>query len=441
MEAQEGSDDFEAASGSLTATVRIGSPSNTIRGRAPQDLRLEDPEEYDHERHHEEPVTPVEPVDADESGMKEWRSLLQTSASFMDGQSTAVSRSRSAPMLPAQHSTAASTWHTGASWSSSPSTKYWKPLGSTWRDWDENNSRRGIARDANNKKDFMNGTVPNWQKQGTVRIKHLLQHELAWAYYRTRRHAEHPLRAEVGETLPAKAVVGAMRSGSNIFYFWRDLRPPFDVLEVVRSEHSQELSEPGGRGIRPHPDGELFFVTYECPIEYFAERLWGQKSDGGTFNNKIHGVAQVRIPLDFPEKSHLRVAGWGSPGFMVSPHEDAKVTGVEPPTAVDPLIWMPISEELSLRPDIHRFKACRSESRIASRRADVQRKRGVQVPELQKLLLGPHASLPKLAAAEQKIITGSPDDGRKMIVKPPRTVPPRKHRIFTASSGFVSYAG
>lgn len=438
MEAQEGSDDFEATSNSLTATVRIGSPSSTIRGRAPQDLRLEDADDDYHEGF-EEPVIPVEQAEADESGMKEWHSLLKTTGSFMDGQSTAVSRSRSAPMLPAQHSTAASTWHTGTSWTSSPSTKHWRPLGSTWRDWDENSSRKGVARDANNKKDFMNGVVPNWQKQGTVRIKHVLQHELAWAYYRTRRHAGHPLREEVGETLDPKNVVGAMRSGGNIFQFWRDLRPPFDVLEVVRADHSQEVSSEGGRGIKPHPDGELFYVTYECPIEYFAERLWGLKSDGGTYNNKIHGVAQVRIPLDFPEKNHLRVMGWGSPGFMVSPHEDAKVTGVEPPHAVNPLIWMPISEEFGLRPAIKRFKACRSETRIASRRADIQRKRGVEVPELQKLLLGPHASLAKLAAAEQKIITGSPDDGR--AVQPPRKVPPRNRGIYTASSGFVSYAG
>lgn len=387
--------------------------------------------------------------DVDTSG--EWGSVLKPCESFNDRSATSISRSRSAPMIPAQHSSTTSTWYTGPSLASSPSKQHWKALGSTWRDWDADMISRGQSRDANNKKDFIHGCVPNWQGQGTLRMKNLLEHELSWAYYRTRRHAGHPLREEVGETLDPKHVVGPMRSGGNIFQFWRDLRPPFAVLEVTRASHQkQEVLDATGRH-QPHPDGDLFYVTYECAIEYFGERLWGLKSDGGTFNNKVHGNAQVRIPLDFPEGNHLRVASWGTPVVNWTPKDD-KDPLVEPKTAVDPMIWMPIAEELGTRPSIKKLSSCREQSRLASRKADAFRKRGIQVPELQKLLLGPHADLPKLANAEHRQALGLPDAKRPMTgpVTPVTaglpnarmtSTGPRKHRIYTASSGFVSYAG
>eukprot|EP00931_Biecheleriopsis_adriatica_P116190 TRINITY_DN91869_c0_g1_i1.p1 TRINITY_DN91869_c0_g1~~TRINITY_DN91869_c0_g1_i1.p1 ORF type:complete len:423 (+),score=71.39 TRINITY_DN91869_c0_g1_i1:119-1387(+) len=401
--------------GILQSTVRISSPSSSAGGHPSPGAG-----DFDETR------------TLQESG--DWGSALKPDLeSFHDVHT--VSHSRSAPLLPAQHSQTVSTWYTGASLTSSPSKRtHWKPLGATWRDWDAKQARQGIQRDANNKRDFIHGVVPNWMKQGTLRIKSLLEHELAWSYYRTRRHEGHPLRDQVGERLDPKSVVGAMRSGGNIFSFWRDLRPPFDVLEVTRMDEKEE-------GSKPHPDGDLFRVTYECPIEYQAERLWGMKSDGGTFNNKVHGIAEVRIPLDFPEKSHLRVAGWGTPVVNWSPQDDRHMDPpVERPTAVDPWVWMPIADELELRPDMNRFKGCRQATRIASRRADAARKRGIQVPEMQKLLLGSHASLPRLAAAEQRLAVGSPPQtagGQRAK----SSAGPRKHCVFTASSGFVHYAG
>ncbi|CAE8683140.1 unnamed protein product, partial [Polarella glacialis] len=124
--------------------------------------------------------------------------------------------------------------------------------------------------------------------------------------------AEHPQRDEVGTPLPRKDVPERMRSGkNNTFQFWRDLRVPFAVLDARRSDAGSQLQD--GGGTKAHPDGDLYLVTYECQIEYFGERLWGLKSDGGSFNNRVHGVAKVRLPLGFPETRPLIIESWGRP--------------------------------------------------------------------------------------------------------------------------------
>ncbi|CAJ1363769.1 unnamed protein product [Effrenium voratum] len=74
--------------------------------------------------------------------------------------------------------------------------------------------------------------------------------------------------------------------------------------------------------------------------------------------------------------------------------------------------------------------------RVAARRADAQRKRGVEVPEMTRILLSSNPSLPRLAAAEQRFV-----DGNRAGSSSPMKRPLRKHCVFTSSSGFVNYAG
>ena len=45
-----------------------------------------------------------------------------------------------------------------------------------------------------------------------------------------------------------------------------------------------------------HADGPLFNITYCCPLDYVTERKWGHRTAEGSFENLVHGVAEVRIP-------------------------------------------------------------------------------------------------------------------------------------------------
>jgi hypothetical protein len=103
------------------------------------------------------------------------------------------------------------------------------------------------------------------------------------------------------------------------------------------------------------------------------------------------------------------------------------------PQIVDPSKWMPISDELQQRADHPRFARCRE----AIRRA--KSKREFQVDPLQKLLLGPHASLPRLAKLQEACKDeDDPSSSSGASMKKPK---PRSHCIFTAAAGFVRYAG
>jgi hypothetical protein len=280
---------------------------------------------------------------------------------------------------------------------------------------------------------FVDGCVPNWNKNNT-RKKKGLEHELTWAYYRMRRHAHHPERKEVGDpAMPKDCVVEAMRYGTaNQFQFWRDLRPPFHVTAIRRDVDEPEAGH--------HPDGDLFCVTYSCGIDYCGERLWNKKSVNGTFDNMIHGIATMRIPEGFPSRP-LIVVSWGRPSLIWSQEEkfDEHGTPIQQ-DYVDPDKWMPISDELGLRADMSRFAACRASTRKANCH------RPVQVAPIQSLLLGPHPSLPRLAATHQKEqarqMSASPvnaSDGEAGTPSPIRKK--RQHRIYTAAAGFVRYAG
>jgi len=339
--------------------------------------------------------------------------------------------SRSAPLLPAAHSTHTSNWFCSTHSGSDRAAKRpsWRPLSDTWRQWENDPHNTGtfsresqLRTSADHGKVFINGCVPHWGKQANIRMKGMLEHELSWAYYRMRRHTGHPLRKEVGDPyLPQTDVAEQMRSGGSKFQFWRDLRPPFNVFEVKEADDFHPS----------HPEGRLYKVTYLCGIDYGAERMWGEKQDGGTFDNKIQGIAQVRIPNAYPKKRPISIVSWGRPSLN-SNHEDPDDKEVR--KMVDPSRWMPISDELGQRADAPKLAACRE----ASKRA-VARK-GSEVPAMQKLLLGPHASLPELAKIERnRDPKMSPDEERGCHFggKPKK----RQHRVFTSAGGFVTYHG
>jgi len=256
---------------------------------------------------------------------------------------------------------------------------------------------------------------------------------------RIRRHQKHPQRKVVGDpTLPNENVVVQMRNGkTRQFHFWRDLRPPFQVLQVTKR------TEAGGT---LHPDGEVHEVVYECGIDYYGERLWNTKSDAGTFDNRIHSTAVVRIPDNFPAKRPLTLLSWGTPALNWSPADDRDDDGnPSKPVMIDPSRWMPISDELKQRADLPRFAACRQ----ATKRADS--KKGTEVKPIQKLLLGPHASLAKLAkCAEMGLdsdLTPRAKEAKALRLLeekgefPPKKVKMRQNCIFTSAAGFVRYAG
>jgi len=341
-------------------------------------------------------------------------------------------RIQSAPLLHATAAPSVASWHTKGT---GTLTRAWKPLASAYRDVDED--RNMTVRDPTDRRDFIDGLVPNWSKDNMMRVKGMLEHKITWTYYHIQRDEDHPQRQEVGEFLDPQNVPVALRSGAARFRFWRDLKPPFQVVQVTRSSDALgKWRDVDAAETKPHPDGELFYVTYECALAHHVERAWGLKTEGGTFNNRVHGVASVRIPLDYPDKSRCIITSWGNPVVNWTPSDD-KDPIVEPPSAVDPMLWMPIADELQQRPSIKQFAACRQETRIASRRVDEKRKRGIEVPEMTRILLSSNPSLPRLAAAEQRCV----DEAGKAGSSSPTKRQLRKHCVFTASSGFVHYAG
>lgn len=357
-------------------------------------------------------------------------SMLRSADSVNEQPSSLLGRPRSVPMFPASPSPMSSTWHSGPSWASSGKKKTnWKPLGSTWRDWEANSASHGDSQESH-----VSGVVPNWSNTTSMRVKGLIEHELSWSYYQMRRHTSHPLRNQVGETLRLHDVIAKeMCNGiAHVFEFWRDLRPPFSVLEVKRANTGQEVGQ--GGFTRPHPDGVLYYVKYSCAIDYSGERLWGLKSDATTFNNRIMGVAKIRIPSTFPEK-HMLMESWGRPTFNWIPGSDTDIPDdSDKPIAVDPDLWMPIADELKVRPSVLQLAKCRALSRQASMRAHLSKKRGPEIPEMQRLLIGPPPPLAKLAAAEQRLADG-------VIRGHSSQQKTRQRTVLTASSGFVTYVG
>jgi len=252
------------------------------------------------------------------------------------------------------------------------------------------------------------------------------------------RHALHPQREAVGDPhMPNHRVVQAMRSGDKFkFQFWRDLKPPFYVTGIRRDQEDSATK---------HPDGDLFYVSYACGIDYVSERLWNMNTAEGSFDNMMKGVASLRIPDGYPQKRGITVVDWGKPSLVATdPEEVAHVQD----DFIDPDKWMPISQELGQRSDLKRFGACREATRKAH--ATIKARRGFQVASLQKMLLGPHSSLPRLAAAQGIDLTAgiasppgaaasSPGSGGGSTPSPKKRT--KERRIFTAAAGFLRYEG
>jgi len=337
---------------------------------------------------------------------------------------------QSAPLLPAALSTQGQTWYTGnSSLSAGSRQSCWRPLGATWRDWESDGIGR-MRSSADDGSSFIHGCVPHWAKDTSVRGKGLLEHELTWAYYRMRRHVQHPVRKQMGQSASEADATEDMRFGTgNGFDFWRDLRPPFYVLKVQRKNGDDNV-------LQPHADGELYKVTYECGIEYGSEHTLDAKGEGGYYDNRIHGDALVRFSNSFPQKRPLHIVSWGKPVLNWSPSAEEN----ENPPSVDPEVWMPIAEELGIRADAPSMETCRALTRAATSKKQAKDRRGVEVPELERLLLGPHASLPRLAAATQNLVRGGgvvasgASPGKQGARK-------RSHTVFTPAAGFVRYAG
>merc|ERR1712087_721909 len=106
---------------------------------------------------------------------------------------------------------------------------------------------------------------------------------------------------------------------------------------------------------------------------------------------------------------------------------------------------MPIAEELGKRSDGAGMAECRSLTKAATQLAKAKQKRGTEVPELDRMLLGPHASLPRLARMQrgnsQTATTDLGSSTATLKLAEPKKVKTRKHKIFTSACGYVDYAG
>merc|ERR1712187_559954 len=162
----------------------------------------------------------------------------------------------------------------------------------------------------------------------------------------------------------------------------------------------------GSKQATTHPDGELYKVTYQCGIEYAMERI-ANGGANGTFSNKVTGVAHIRIHDAFPRKRPMHIISWGQPQLNWDPGEDEEDGNAG---GVDPAKWMPIGNAIGKRPDDPSMAACRTATQELTKKLTKAR-RNVEVPEIQKLLLGPHASLPRLAQVERAAHSSPPATG------------------------------
>lgn len=362
-----------------------------------------------------------------------------------------IPRAVSVPLLPAgMPNQSLSTWHSTSSWRSgsalSRSSSSYRPLGSTWRDWDVHmassmpagsraNAFGVVSSSASeNAQPFVHGCVPHWGKDATIKVRSALEHELTWMYYRIRRQRDHPLRNSV--THP--------KANGVPLDFWDLCKPPFTVSSASR------VSEAGAGSIT----GAVYRVQYECGVDYVTERvgLAENSSEGGTFDNKICGVAEVRLLPGFPKERPITVLTWGAPSMFAG---NAEPLG--PSRAVSPDAWNPLAEMLGIRADDPRMK---SVNEAAKRLGTARRGDDFDVAPMRKALLGPHPSLPLLARCEQE---RDLQQGVQPLLPAARrdsaaaarnvrganagerqagsTKKMRKHRVFTAACGFLEYNG
>eukprot|EP00913_Durusdinium_trenchii_P014128 g13261.t1 len=224
--------------------------------------------------------------------------------------------------------------------------KIWFPLGGAWREQERGLDGEVLRTNIDDGREFVNGCIPNWSSDCAIRSPAAVEHKLSWAYYRMR-----GMRAALGHT----DQVPSSKQSRQQFNFWTDLRPPFRIKGMKRD------ADDG------HPDGPLFRISYCCPLDYVTERKWGRRTAEGTFENLVHGVAEVRIPKE-----------------PVTPDKKAG--------AVDPKKWSPIAAEFHLRSNCSRLASLRESLHEANLKMAGQSNQQAVRP-WQKALMKPSATL------------------------------------------------
>ncbi|CAK9087166.1 unnamed protein product [Durusdinium trenchii] len=320
-----------------------------------------------------------------------------------------VHRVSPAPMLPVLQSPHNTSFYTKSTQpgdslrESSYSSKIWFPLGGAWREQERGLDGEVLRTNIDDGREFVNGCIPNWSSDCAIRSPAAVEHKLSWAYYRMR-----GMRAALGHT----DQVPSSKQSRQQFNFWTDLRPPFRIKGMKRD------ADDG------HPDGPLFRISYCCPLDYVTERKWGRRTAEGTFENLVHGVAEVRIPKDFPQVStRIIVLSWGRVEikFGTKPKVD-KEAG-----AVDPKKWSPIAAEFHLRSNCSRLASLRESLHEANLKMAGQSNQQAVRP-WQKALMKPSATLADFMKAEQL------EQKEVESVK-------RDLRLRTACAGFIENAG
>lgn len=332
--------------------------------------------------------------------------LMTSKARHFD---TKVKITQSAPMLPVLQSPHNTSFYTKSTQpgdslrESSYSSKIWFPLGGAWREQERGLDGEVLRTNIDDGREFVNGCIPNWSSDCAIRSPAAVEHKLSWAYYRMR-----GMRAALGHT----DQVPSSKQSRQQFNFWTDLRPPFRIKGMKRD------ADDG------HPDGPLFRISYCCPLDYVTERKWGRRTAEGTFENLVHGVAEVRIPKDFPQVStRIIVLSWGRVEikFGTKPKVDKKAG------AVDPKKWSPIAAEFHLRSNCSRLASLRESLHEANLKMAGQSNQQAVRP-WQKALMKPSATLADFMKAEQL------EQKEVESVK-------RDLRLRTACAGFIENAG
>lgn len=336
------------------------------------------------------------------------------------GQKQASSSTQSAPMLPVLQSPLNTSFYTKSSShrgsdsmqtaSSFGSSRVGSrpPLGGAWREQERGGELRSNIDEG---KEFIQGCIPNWSSENNIRSSAAVEHKLTWAYYHMR-----GMRTSLGQT---EQTTSSKKNGQ--FNFWRDLRPPFRVKRIQR-----EVDD-------GHADGPLFNITYCCPLDYVTERKWGHRTAEGSFENLVHGVAEVRIPKDFPQISkHVIVLSWGKPEikFGSKPKLDDKEAQA---VTVDPKKWSPIAAEFHMRSNCTRLAKIRESLHETNLKMAVQGNQMKQMRPWQKALLKPSATLSDFVKAEKEMQEAKDAEGTES--------PKRELRMRTACVGFVDIHG
>jgi hypothetical protein len=258
-------------------------------------------------------------------------------------------------------------------------------------------------------------------------MKSAIEHELTWAYYRMRRHPEHPVRRDITQQFPPTELGGVT--------FWQDLRPPFIVKKVRAADEGQKSLEN-----LIHPDGELYNVTYDVGLEYTGERKFDTQPGSSTFDTKVHGIAQVRFSHNFPGKREFHLLSWGKPTCVRSPGQagelEAAEDGKKEIEVVDPRVWNPLGVELALRPNSDKLARVTSEMRSMEAKQKAMADRPLKMSTMKSRLLGPHEGLQVAMMGKKGVVTSTKPSTRSQ-----EKVKLRHNRIYTSCGGFLKYAG